>query len=688
MAYEYTAPNTHVVTFTMEKDGEPFDPADADRVRMYFVPWTGTAFQYEPAADRLALTGTMTFDSTTGVVTSTLTDNDPRYASSFDEMDGAIMLYGYDGGVARLPNSRVQQAKYPIGGLLETGAGIDSVSAANNDGCEKCHSVPFLKHGYYYAQFNDDPTTDFISCKACHLENTEGGHYEWQLLVDDPEKAVEWLGTDEDTSIFTAEQLAQLEYAPSLMNDVHMSHAMEFPYPQSMSNCIVCHEDKLDVILTADNFNVATCKSCHAVTGSEEYGTDEFALRTILPSPIHDAMDLDTTNCASCHGEGSAMGEFSDIHPGYDTMIYASEDLKYSDAIVITIDDASVANDLVTVQFSATEVTDLAGFDVEDIVPTVMVGMYGWDTKDYIIGPHERLVDDNNDGEISRSSGDQRALEYEVGDEDHPRGTTVSAAGGSWEVILDMSTWGDLIDDGTVERLEIAVMPDLLDADGETISLDAPSRTFDLATDDFDDDFYSPIADVEKCQNCHEALATNYHSPDRGGSIVVCRLCHITKSGGSHLEVQSRSIDSYAHAIHSGQAFDIGDIDFTDAVEELHYEHHIGFPYPTHGIQNCESCHFEGTYEVPDQSKSLPGALSATDSVEDRDIGDYPVYITGPASRACGGCHRAELITADDANGLAAFMQHTNMGGYLIEGGDDYTVTLGEAIDQIMANFP
>jgi hypothetical protein len=33
-------------------------------------------------------------------------------------------------------------------------------------------------------------------------------------------------------------------------------------------------------------------------------------------------------------------------------------------------------------------------------------------------------------------------------------------------------------------------------------------------------------------------------------------------------------------------------------------------------------------------------------------------------------------------------MQHTNMGGYLIEGGDDYPATLGEAIDQIMAYFP
>jgi hypothetical protein len=166
-------------------------------------------------------------------------------------------------------------------------------------------------------------------------------------------------------------------------------------------------------------------------------------------------------------------------------------------------------------------------------------------------------------------------------------------------------------------------------------------------------------------------------------------------SRGSHLELQSRSIDSYVHAIHSMQAFDIGDIDFTDAVEELHYDHHTGFPYPTHGEQNCESCHIAGMYEVPDQSKSLPGALSATDDVEnryddveDRYIQDYPIYITGPASRACGGCHRAKLITADDPNGLATFMQHTNMGGYLVEGGDDYGATLDEVIDQIMAYYP
>ena len=56
------------------------------------------------------------------------------------------------------------------------------------------------------------------------------------------------------------------------MNDTHMSHAMEFAYPQSMANCVTCHEGKLDAVLTDANFTLATCKSCHPVTGTG--GTD------------------------------------------------------------------------------------------------------------------------------------------------------------------------------------------------------------------------------------------------------------------------------------------------------------------------------------------------------------------------------------------------------------------------------
>ncbi|MEK7353723.1 MAG: hypothetical protein AABZ77_04370, partial [Chloroflexota bacterium] len=201
---------------------------------------------------------------------------------------------------------------------------------------------------------------------------------------------------------------------------------------------------------------------------------------------------MDTENCSRCH-KGGGVPAFSEIHSGYDKAIYTSAGQKYSEAIVVTIDSASMAGNKLTFKFSAAESPDLAGLDVANIAPTVLVGLYGYDTKDYIIGCHERLTDDNADGKID--SKDQRALEYVVG-RVHPRLTTVSAAGGSWEVTADLSTWADLIAAGTVKRAEIAVMPALKTADGVSLAINSPSRTFDLRTYAFDDGFYSPIVKV------------------------------------------------------------------------------------------------------------------------------------------------------------------------------------------------
>jgi OmcA/MtrC family decaheme c-type cytochrome len=273
---------------------------------------------------------------------------------------------------------------------------------------------------------------------------------------------------------------------------------------------------------------------------------------------------------------------------------------------------------------------------------------------------------------------------------EHPRVTTVSAEGAKWEVAADLSNWADLLTDGTVKRVEIALMPALVNADGVMLALNAPSRTFDLAANDFVDDFYDPIVKVaDGCNNCHNALGTTFHSPDRGGNVVVCRMCHITKAGGSHLEMQSRSIDSYVHAIHSFQAFDLGNIDFSDPVQALEYAHHVEFPYPNHGITNCDSCHLDGTNNVPDQTASLPGLQSAANEATgwDRRIGEVPAYVTGPASRACGGCHRAVMIKEDQAGELAIFNIHVKNGGFLIEAGEDPMATLMTTITDVMAYF-
>jgi hypothetical protein len=229
-------------------------------------------------------------------------------------------------------------------------------------------------------------------------------------------------------------------------------------------------------------------------------------------------MDLNTEDCTRCHEENTKAPTFREIHSGYDKAIYTAEGQKYSEVISVTIESAVLTDNMLDITFSAAASADLADLNVADIAPTVLVGLYGYDTKDYIIGPHERLVDDNGDGAIDNN--DQRTLEYKVGEE-HPRFTTVAAGDGKWEVVADLSMWADLIANQTVKRVEIGILPTLTNADDVVLALNAPSRTFDLGTNVFADDFYSPIVNVtDGCNDCHDALATTFHTPDRGGNIV------------------------------------------------------------------------------------------------------------------------------------------------------------------------
>ncbi|MBW6504119.1 hypothetical protein K0B90_07585 [bacterium] len=689
----YTAPNIVTTTFTMKKAGADFDCNDADSLGIYFAPYAG-GNRFE--GTRQSLTASMTSSTPTGTttktagaaglctVTTTFLDN----VADFTGDNGLVVVYGRDETRGTIPGSRVAQNKYPFAAFLTLGT-VDYASAANVEGCEKCHTVPFLKHGYIYGRVNDDPATDMYTCKACHLDNGDGGHFVWQLLVDDTEKAAEYWAMAKATpstsdgveTFMDNTEKAKYAYKTRLINDVHMSHAMEFEYPQSMATCNTCHGGKLDKILTDNNFVVETCKSCHAVTGSAASEKPQPALADILPASHFTSGVVTRAICSTCHTPASGLSRFTDFHTGYDKKIYGTDNgVKYSSAIVVTIDNASFDNtNKLTFSLSATG--DLGGLSATAIKPTVMVGLYGWDTKDFLFGPHERSIDSSRD------------LEYAVG-ATHPRFTfdnTVPA--GTWKVTADLSNWADNIAAGNVKRVEIAVMPALRNADNVIVALDAPSRTFVLGSQTLQPsvaDDKNIVKVTAGCNNCHDALATTFHSADRGGNIIVCRLCHITKAGGSHLEMQSRSIDSYAHAIHSFQAFDIGDVNFADPVESMFYDLKIESHFPTFDLTNCQSCHNAGKFNVPDQAKSLPGLFSATDSLtgKTRAINDVPRYIAGPASRACGACHRAEWIKEDDAVALASFNQHTRTNGYLIETTSANAVNdLYKVIDKIMANF-
>jgi OmcA/MtrC family decaheme c-type cytochrome len=575
--YSFTPnPDTTAISFKLTKNGQPFDPSEADALNIYWAPYTDGKFQFEPAAERLSLKGKVTSDGK-GTVTSTLVEKAKDAQDFVDYTDvsksnGIIVIYGRDETLGRI-RAAVDQNKYPFAGLQKTGA-VDYTSTANVAGCVKCHTDPYLKHGYIYGTVGGDPKTDFQTCKACHLDNGPGGHFEWQLLVDNPELAVKFLAEpDEEKAVelLSADQKKMYAYTTTVMNDVHMSHAMEFPYPQSMANCVACHEGKLDKILVDANFTAATCKSCHPVTGAvakvakegdtPAYDTTTLALKTIMGEK-HPPMDLSTnTDCSACHKTGGVAAALNKIHTGYDTTISNAAGLKYSDAVSMTIQSATLNGNKLNVKFNAAAKPGFKDIDVtKGITPTVVVGLYGWDTKDFIIGGHERLIDDNKDGKLDNT--DQRNLEAEFGAETpNPRLAITSAKGGEWEAVADLSAWANLIKDGTVKRLEVGVLPAAVNTNEEAVAVDATTRTFDLKTGKFDDQAFAPIADAQKCESCHGALATTFHQPAYGGSILRVACAH-HEERRSHLEMQSRSIDSYAHAIHSFQPFDVADINF------------------------------------------------------------------------------------------------------------------------------
>ncbi len=551
-------------------------------------------------------------------------------------------------------------------------------SAANVEACEDCHGTPYNKHGNIAAQVAGAP--DFLQCHACHVDDKNGGHEDWQFLVDDP------YGYATD-----ATPTADYTYTRSLMNDVHMSHAMEFPYPQSMANCATCHAGKLDQATANDKFTIETCKSCHPVTGT---GADPDADPTYFeggraPALAYIWRDRGVTfhnadlACQDCHNGGGGYTTFAEIHSGYDARITdASDEVKWADKLTASIDSIDVTDNVVTVEFSVSDA---------DMVPYIYLSFYGWDSKQMIQASHTRGV-----GPMCGS----RACRYEAKPDDvNPlfAFTPNTLGATSYTAVMDLSVFEPeltndiptMIADGVIKTGIVTIAPRLYQADGTRLGLDAVIMNFDATTGAEVPDYFTDggaTIDNAKCEACHDKLAVTFHAGSGRSTVEACRNCHVTTSAGSHLEMQSRSIDSYVHAIHSFQAFDPGDIDFDDPVEAMRYEHHIGHTFPNFTITNCEACHTAGVYNVPDQAESLFGLSSGSDDVMYRNL-TVPRYITGPASRACGGCHRADLINENEFGKLAAFNAHTEMGGTLVDADDDDGTILYGIIDKIMSMF-
>ncbi len=332
-------------------------------------------------------------------------------------------------------------------------AGTDYVSAANVGGCVKCHGEPYLKHGFRAAEVAGLP--DFAACKSCHYTGRNGFLSSLQYQVDDP---LNWAtGVAAPAGLYT--------YEGSIMNDTHMSHAMEFPYPQSMANCSTCHgtllddlgvaipgTDKLAQVLDDANFTAGDLQELPRRTGigawpktydaagnevlddgdsiEEEYYQGnrpppfEYLWKQVgMLTSIRPCWRVRLRIAARTATVGGFAPPFSAYHTGYDSSIYDATGTKYADLYTVAIDldhacGTPTASTL-TIDFSSNDPA---------IVPEVLVSFYGWDSKNFIVPSHAR---DGSERCPSRRGNGCR-FEFEPGDTNPLFSEFAESVAGDW----------------------------------------------------------------------------------------------------------------------------------------------------------------------------------------------------------------------------------------------------------------
>jgi len=174
------------MTFTIEKDGLPYIDADElpslDQMRAYAVEYdsaTGT-FDNDHRLSRNGA-GVVALGGGQYSVTSNM-----AYAP--EASNAAVYIYIAD-GLLDTEGMSLYGDVYNAGKAYGTLATTPYVSPANVAGCEKCHGAPYMKHGYRAAAVPG--LDDFAACKTCHYDTRNGGHQDWQLLVDDPARYAE-----------------------------------------------------------------------------------------------------------------------------------------------------------------------------------------------------------------------------------------------------------------------------------------------------------------------------------------------------------------------------------------------------------------------------------------------------------------------------------------------------------------
>ncbi|MEE8428796.1 MAG: OmcA/MtrC family decaheme c-type cytochrome [Gammaproteobacteria bacterium] len=519
--------------------------------------------------------------------------------------------------------------------------GISTREIVKIETCNGCHNKLAL-HG--------SGRIDTKYCVTCHnpgsTDANSGNTVDFKVMIHKIHRGAE-LHTVEDGG----------EYAIWGYRDTkHDYSTVEFP--QDIRNCTNCHDGSDPDTPDGDNWKtqptMEACGSCH----------DDVDFSAGVAGGHPGGVMTDNSECITCHAEGRIAGSVEESHDLPEQAARAT--FKYN---ILEICGTPVGSDPVcapgtapVVKFSVTDPT--AGDAPYNVSSTTgdpeftsssasLNILVAWDTADY-----------NNAG----GGGTRPARAASI----NARTSAVDNGDGTFTVTTDPIPAG-VTGSGAIGMEGHPAA----DFDGDDVYSDRVAAKGEVAYFRITDATVKArrqVVDNDKCNACHQQL--NLHGSNRNGEVALCVLCHNPnntdihrrpKDGAGAVDVaatvdskREESVDFRVmiHGIHAAAETNFDGSEGHGFRERgyvaygfggsAHDYGHVRFP----GILNdCETCHLSGTYELDGtwESPTANGILAtttdaaptATDSATlDAERADPSLDLnTSPTAAVCSSCH-------------------------------------------------
>lgn len=452
-------------------------------------------------------------------------------------------------------------------------------------------------------------------------------------------------------------------------------------YPGDNQNCSACHMEDADLTtVLATPVSRAFCGSCHGEVGGRVVGPanvtmdwDSFTFSSAQIESLHLGL-IPTVNCQSCHdGSVSQRTVVGDFHRGFNPELRAAANLNMD----ITAVNASGLGAPFQVQWRATRINP-------DGSPGTL-----YNACNTTVGLDAPIFFGQLSIRIAYYQGDDIA-NVGVGEFGQPGATTgLSAENTVCDATGAAITTLNFHEGAVAERAQITFdgRPRITIPGFANQQARVPVPSFSFMVNNGTEQPRRQIVDTAKCIGCH--LGNMYrHGGGRNDNIESCIACHnpsatdqgfresigIDASNSyDRKQAESFSMAYNMHAVHGvgeRDAFYLVyrgrglygygshntplprnwplDVNGNPAAytpdhlvfgsnppaEITHYLKKVNFP---NRLNNCQACHIEGAYGIPDQSKAL--AISMTSGVDGADQTDD--VLMSPATGACMSCHQS-----------------------------------------------